>query len=170
MPFCTECGVEMLLDEQKYCRVCGTKEEISIEMHRARGHSEGKVLTMPVTYSDLDVGIDGEFRELKIWVSEDEAKGYVKAKGYIDHGHSARIRILFEESQSLIPEQEFVTKYFDLDERGCLYWGKEGENLWILRHREASDKKKLKYYIDHIFPRELDAVRAALNDDDESMG
>ena len=61
--------------------------------HLARNRPEGELLTMPVTYSDLDVGIDGEFRELKIWVSG------VKAKGYIDHGHSARVRILFEESE-----------------------------------------------------------------------
>ena len=86
---------------------------------------------LPVTYSDLDIGIDGEFRELKIWVSG------VKAKGYIDHVHSARVRILFEESQSLFPGQEFVTKYFDLDAPGHLVWGKEGENLWILEHRES---------------------------------
>ena len=86
---------------------------------------------LPVTYSDLDIGIDGEFRELNMWVSG------VKAKGYIDHGYSARVRILFEESQSLFPEQEFVTKYFDLDTPGHLVWGKEGENLWILEHRES---------------------------------
>jgi len=168
MPFCPECGIEMLGDE-KYCSYCATEEENSIMSHLARNRPEGELLTMPVTYSDLDVGIDGEFRELKIWVSEDEATGYVKAKGYIDHGHSARIRILFEEPQSLILEQEFVTKYFDLDERGCLYWGKERDNLWILRHREASYKKKLNYYIHHIFPEELRQIRN-VQDDEESMG
>ncbi|MDP7659521.1 MAG: hypothetical protein QGF77_06200 [Candidatus Thalassarchaeaceae archaeon] len=44
---------------------------------------------LPVTYSDLDIGFEGEFRELKMWVSG------VKAKGFIDHLYSARIRILF---------------------------------------------------------------------------
>ena len=86
---------------------------------------------LPVTKSDLDIGIDGEFRELKIWVSG------VKAKGYIDHVHSARVRILFEEPQSLFPNQEFVTKYFNLNAPGHLVWGKEDENLWILEHRES---------------------------------
>ena len=31
---------------------------------------------LPVIYSDLDIGIDGDFRELKIWVSGVKAKGY----------------------------------------------------------------------------------------------
>jgi hypothetical protein len=84
---------------------------------------------LPVTFSDLDIGFDGEFRELKIWVSG------VKAKGYIDHVYSARIRILFEEPQSLFRGQEFVTKYFDLNAAGHLVWGKDEENLWILEHR-----------------------------------
>ena len=86
---------------------------------------------LPVTYSDLDIGIDGEIRELKMWVEG------VKAKGYIGHiGWSSRINILFEEPQSLFRDQEFVTKHFDLDDSGHLVWGTQGENLWILEHRE----------------------------------
>ena len=86
---------------------------------------------LPVTFSDLDIGPDGDFRELEMWVSG------VKAKGYIDHIYSARVRILFLEPQSLFPKQAFVTKYFNLDAPGHLVWGKEDENLWILEHRES---------------------------------
>ena len=86
---------------------------------------------LPVTYSDLDIGVDGEFRELKMWVSGVRAKGYIGLTGW-----SSRIYILFEEPQSLIPDQEFVTKHFDLDDSGHLVWGTQGENLWILEHRE----------------------------------
>ena len=85
---------------------------------------------LPVAYSDLDIGSKGGFRELEMWVSG------VKAKGYIDHNHSSRIRILFQEPQSLFSEQEFVTKYFNLDAPGHLVWGKNDENLWILEHRD----------------------------------
>ncbi len=60
---------------------------------------------LPVAYSDLDIGSKGEFRELEMWVSG------VKAKGYIDHNHSSRVRILFQEPQSLFPEQEFYKFY-----------------------------------------------------------
>ena len=86
---------------------------------------------LPVTYSDLDIGVDGEFRELKMWVSGVKAKGYISLFGW-----SSRIFILFEEPQSLIPDQEFVTKHFDLVDSGHLVWGTQGENLWILEHRE----------------------------------
>ena len=86
---------------------------------------------LPVTYSDLDIGVDGEIRELKMWVSGVKAKGYIGLTGW-----SSRIYILFEEPQSLIPDQEFVTKHFDLDDSGHLVWGTQGENLWILEHRE----------------------------------
>ena len=86
---------------------------------------------LPVTYSDLDIGVDGEFRELKMWVSGVKAKGYISLSGW-----SSRINILFEEPQSLFRDQEFVTKHFDLVDSGHLVWGTQGENLWILEHRE----------------------------------
>ena len=86
---------------------------------------------LPVTYSDLDIGVDGEIKELKMWVSGVKAKGYISLFGW-----SSRIFILFEEPQSLIPDQEVVTKHFELDDSGHLVWGTQGENLWILEHRE----------------------------------
>jgi hypothetical protein len=85
---------------------------------------------LPVTFSDLDIGVDDGIIEVNMWVSG------VKARGYIDHHFSTRIRILFEEEHSLFPDNYFVTKYFDLIEPGHLVWGTRGENLWILEHRE----------------------------------
>jgi|TARA_B110000196_G_scaffold309407_1_gene311032 hypothetical protein len=86
---------------------------------------------LPVTFSDLDIGVDGDFRELEMWVSG------VKSKGYINHNYTSKIWILFMEPQSLFPEQEFGTRHFNLDVPGHLIWGTNDENLWILEHRET---------------------------------